>query len=131
MQRLRTGGLVALLCERDLTGSGIEVEFLGEPARIMGGPAALAEQTGAALMPVTLWYEGENWGAHIHQEIPVPGTGTRQEKIAAMTQQLARVFENGIARHSERTGTCCRRCSSPISTPAGCAPLASNRRPAG
>ncbi len=65
-QRLRAGGLVALLCERDLTGSGIEVEFFGEPARIMGGPAALAEQTGAALMPVTLWYEGENWGAHIH-----------------------------------------------------------------
>jgi lauroyl/myristoyl acyltransferase len=100
-QRLRTGGLVALLCERDLTGSGIEVEFFGEPARIMGGPAALAEQTGAALMPVTLWYEGENWGAHIHQEIPVPETGTRQEKIAAMTQQLARVFEDGIARHPE------------------------------
>jgi len=100
-QRLRTGGLVALLCERDLTGSGIEVEFFGEPARIMGGPAALAEQTGAALMPVTLWYEGENWGAHIHQEIPVPGTGIRQENVAAMTQQLARVFEDGIARHPE------------------------------
>jgi phosphatidylinositol dimannoside acyltransferase len=100
-QRLRAGGLVALLCERDLTGSGIEVEFFGEPARIMGGPAALAEQTGAALMPVTLWYEGENWGAHIHQEIPVPGTGTGQEKIAAMTQQLARVFQDGIARHPE------------------------------
>ena len=61
-QRLRAGGLVTLLCERDLTGSGIEVEFFGESARIMGGPAALAEQTGAALMPVTLWYEGENWG---------------------------------------------------------------------
>ena len=92
-QRLRVGGLVCLLCERDLTGSGIEVEFFGEPARIMGGPAALAEQTGAALMPVTLWYEGQNWGAHIHQEIPVPKTGAGQEKIAAMTQQLARVLE--------------------------------------
>jgi lauroyl/myristoyl acyltransferase len=100
-QRLRAGGLVGLLCERDLTGSGIEVEFFGEPARIMGGPAALAEQTGAALMPVTLWYEGKNWGAHIHQEIPVPQAGTRQEKIAAMTQQLARVLEEGIARHPQ------------------------------
>ena len=100
-QRLRAGGLVALLCERDLTGSGIEVEFFGEPARIMGGAAALAEQTGAALMPVTLWYEGENWGAHIHREIPVPETGTGQEKIAAVTRQLARVFKNGIARHPE------------------------------
>ena len=95
------GGLVALLCERDLTGSGIEVEFFGEPTRIMGGPAALAEQNGAVLMPVTLWYEGENWGAHIHQEIPVPETGTGQEKIAAVTRQLARVFEDGIARHPE------------------------------
>jgi hypothetical protein len=100
-QRLRAGGLVALLCERDLTSSRIEVEFSGEPARIMAGPAAVAEQTGAALMPVTLWYEGENWSAHIHQEIPAPETGTGQEKIAAMTQQLARVFENGIARHPE------------------------------
>ena len=31
----------------------------------------------------------------------MPGTGTGQEKIAAMTQQLARVFEGGIARHPE------------------------------
>jgi lauroyl/myristoyl acyltransferase len=61
----------------------------------------LAEQTGATLMPVTLWYEGEKWDAHIHQEIPVSETGTGQENIAAMTQQLARVFENGIARHPE------------------------------
>jgi KDO2-lipid IV(A) lauroyltransferase len=100
-QRLQAGGLVALLCERDLAGSGVEVEFFGEPARIMGGPAALAEQTGAALMPVTLWYEAENWGAHIHPEIPVPETGTGPEKITAMTQQLARVFQDGIARHPQ------------------------------
>jgi KDO2-lipid IV(A) lauroyltransferase len=44
---------------------------------------------------------GRELGRHIHQEIPVPETGTGQEKIAAMTQQLARVFENGIARHPE------------------------------
>jgi len=74
---------------------------LRRAARIMGCPAALAEQTGAALMPVTLWYEGENWAAHIHQEIPVPETGIRQEKIAAMTQRLARVPEEGIARHPQ------------------------------
>ena len=58
-------------------------------------------QTGAALMPVTLWYEGSAWGARIHEEIPVPGEGTRQEKTAAMTQQLARVFEAGIRAHPQ------------------------------
>jgi lauroyl/myristoyl acyltransferase len=100
-QRLRAGRLVCLLADRDITGAGIEVEFFGEKARMMGGPAALAVQTGAALMPVTLWYEGDCWGAHIYEEIPVPGEGTRQEQIAAMTQQLAIVFESAIRAHPE------------------------------
>jgi KDO2-lipid IV(A) lauroyltransferase len=100
-QRLRAGRLVCLLADRDVTGAGIEVEFFGEKARMMGGPAALAVQTGAALMPVTLWYEGDCWGAHIHNEIPVPVEGTRQGQTAAMTQQLAAVFESGITAHPE------------------------------
>src|SRR5579859_3607145 len=98
-QRLREGGLVCLLADRDVTGSGIEVDFFGEKAHMMGGAAALAVQTGAALMPVTLWYEGACWGAHIHKELPVPGAGTRQEQTAAMTQQLATVFEDAIRAH--------------------------------
>ena len=68
---------------------------------MMGGSAALAVQTGAALMPVTLWYEGLCWGAHIHEEIPMPGEGSRQEKIAAMTQQLAGVFQAAITEHPQ------------------------------
>src|SRR5690348_14211439 len=100
-QRLRAGGLVCLPADRDITGSGIEVDFFGEKAHMMGGAAALAVQTGAALMPVTLWFDGPLWCAHIHEEIPVPQEGTRREKIAAMTQQVARVFEGGIAEHPE------------------------------
>ena len=98
-QRLRAGNLVCLLADRDVTGTGIEVEFFGEKARMMGGSAALAVQTGAALMPVTLWFEGPYWAAHIHPEIPVPDGGTRREKVAAMTQELARVFETAITEH--------------------------------
>src|SRR5258708_21168126 len=100
-RRLRSGGLVCLLCERDLTGSGLEVEFFGEPARMTGGAAALAAHTGAALMPVTLWYSGQYWGAHIHPEIAVPGDGGRTEKGTTMTQQPAQVFEAAIAEHPE------------------------------
>ena len=100
-RRLRDGGLVCLLCERDLTGGGIEVEFFGETARMMGGAAALAVHTGAALMPVTLWYSGRYWGARIHPEIEVPGDGGRPEKVTAMIQELAGVFETAIAEHPE------------------------------
>ena len=100
-QRLRAGGLVCLPADRDVTGSGIEVDFFGEKALMMGGSAALAIQTGAALMAVTLWFEDPGWGAHIHEEIPVPEEGTRSEKTHAMTQAVARVFEEGIRAHPE------------------------------
>jgi phosphatidylinositol dimannoside acyltransferase len=98
-QRLRAGRVVCLPCDRDVTGAGIEVEFFGERARMMGGPAALAVQTGAALMPAVMWFEGEQWGVHIYEEIPVPAGGDRRQQIAAMTQQVARVFEAGIREH--------------------------------
>src|SRR6266487_5908179 len=81
-QRLRAGGLVCLLADRDVTGGGIEVEFFGQKARMMGGAAALAIQTGAALLPVTLWFEGSGWTIHIHPEIPVPANGGRRDKVA-------------------------------------------------
>ncbi|HYS33949.1 MAG TPA: phosphatidylinositol mannoside acyltransferase [Streptosporangiaceae bacterium] len=98
-QRLRAGKLVALPCDREVTGGGIEVDFFGEKALMMGGPAALAVQTGAALMPATLWYEGDRWGVRIHEEVPVPEVGDRRQKAAAMTQEIARVFEQGIREH--------------------------------
>ena len=100
-QRLRAGRLVCLVSDRDVTGGGIDVDFFGEKARMMGGPAALAVQTGAALLPVTLWFDGPGWGAQIHEEIPVPAEGTRREKIAVMTQQVARVYEAGIRAHPQ------------------------------
>jgi lauroyl/myristoyl acyltransferase len=98
-QRLRAGKLVCLLADRDVTGTGTEVEFFGEKARMMGGSAALAERTGAALFPAILWYEGDLWGIYVDKEIPVPAEGDRRQKVAAMTQELARSFEAGIRAH--------------------------------
>ncbi|WP_433324003.1 phosphatidylinositol mannoside acyltransferase [Spirillospora sp. CA-294931] len=100
-QRLRSGRPVCLVVDRDLSASGIDVEFFGATARMPAVSAALAIQTGAALYPVTLWYEGRYWGARVHEEVPVPGEGARQEKIQAMTQEVARVFEQGITAHPE------------------------------
>jgi len=99
-QRLRAGGLVCLVSDRDLKESGIEVELLGEKARI-AAVAALAVHTGAVLMPTATWFEGDDWGACIYDEIPVPAAGTRAEKIAAMSQQMADVFSEAIAEHPQ------------------------------
>ena len=100
-RRLRAGGAVCLVVDRDLTESGIDVEFFGKTARMPGVAAALAVQTGAVLFPVTLWYEGDDWGARIHEEISVPGEGERHGKVRAMTQRLAHEFEQGIAAHPQ------------------------------
>jgi phosphatidylinositol dimannoside acyltransferase len=98
-ERLRAGKLICLVTDRDVTGGGIEVDFFGEKARMMGGSAALAERTGAALYPAILWYEGERWGIHVDDEIPVPAEGSRRQKVAEMTQALARSFEAAIRAH--------------------------------
>ena len=100
-ERLRAGKLVCLPADRDVTGAGIEVEFFGEKARMMGGSAALALSTGAALFPAVLWYEDDRWGIHVDPEIPVPTEGNRKYKVASMMQDLARSFEAGIRRHPE------------------------------
>ncbi|MEX2971373.1 phosphatidylinositol mannoside acyltransferase [Streptomyces sp. C184] len=101
-RRLRNGGLVALVADRDLSSSGMEVKFFGEATKMPVGPAMLAVQTGAMLLPVTLWYdETPTMRGRVHPEIEVPETGTRIEKAAEMTQTLADVFASGIADHPE------------------------------
>ena len=101
-RRLREGKLVCIVADRDLSDTGVEVDFFGEKALMPSGPAGLAVQTGAALMPVSCWFVGESeWGAHVYDEIPVPETGTRKEKVAAMTQRMTSVFEEAIREHPE------------------------------
>ncbi|MFD5429765.1 phosphatidylinositol mannoside acyltransferase [Streptomyces sp. NPDC127084] len=101
-RRLREGGLVCLVADRDLSASGIEVKFFGETARMPAGPALLAQQTGALLLPVTLWYDDTDvMQGRVHPPIDVPETGTRAEKTSAMTQALADAYATGIAEHPE------------------------------
>ncbi|GKQ40190.1 phosphatidylinositol mannoside acyltransferase [Streptomyces sp. A012304] len=101
-RRLRDGGLVCLVADRDLSASGVEVDFFGATARMPAGPALLAQQTGALLLPVTLWYdESPIMRGRVHPPIEVPETGTRAEKTSVMTQALADVFASGIADHPE------------------------------
>jgi KDO2-lipid IV(A) lauroyltransferase len=95
-RRLRDGKLIALVADRDLTDAGLEVEFFGHTARMPGGPAALSVSTGAGLIPVTTWYCGDHMHLRIHPKVHQPTHGTRQDRIAAMTQSVAGVFEAAI-----------------------------------
>ncbi|WP_405630923.1 phosphatidylinositol mannoside acyltransferase [Streptomyces sp. NBC_00016] len=101
-RRLRDGGLVCLVAERDLSASGVEVDFFGDTATMPAGPALLAQQTGALLLPVTLWYDDTPvMRGRVHPPVEVPESGTRAEKTSVMTQSLADAFATGIADHPE------------------------------
>ena len=100
-RRLRAGRVLCLVADRDLTATGVAVDFFGAQARMPAGPAALALATGAALLPVTMWYaeDGRGWRARIHPEVGPPAHGDRKARVAAMTQGLADAFAEGIAAH--------------------------------
>ncbi|MFI6351201.1 phosphatidylinositol mannoside acyltransferase [Streptomyces sp. NPDC050743] len=101
-RRLRDGGLVCLVADRDLSASGVEVDFFGEKTRMPAGPALLAQQTGALLLPVTLWYDDSPvMQGRVHPPVEVPESGSRGEKTSVMTQALADAFATGIADHPE------------------------------
>ena len=40
LRRLRGGGVVCVLADRDVLGASLDVTFLGEPARLPSGPGA-------------------------------------------------------------------------------------------
>jgi KDO2-lipid IV(A) lauroyltransferase len=104
LDRLRAGKLVCLVTERDIAASGVEVEFFGEKTTMPAGPAALAVATGAALLPVGIWFTedggpGGGWGGVIHPEVAPPAGVSRRAQIAAMTQAMADAFASDIAAH--------------------------------
>jgi phosphatidylinositol dimannoside acyltransferase len=92
---LRAGRLVCLLADRDLTGNGVDVDLLGEPARLPGGPAALARMTGAPLVALTLTFRGPLLQLDFSEVI---ATRRGRAGLVAMTQDVADWFGTGIRR---------------------------------
>jgi len=93
-ERLEHGGTLCLLADRDLTPRGIDVELFGATARMPAGPARLAVETGATLLPVTLAFTDGGWEITFHD--PVEHTD-----LATMTQGMADAFEKAIAAKPE------------------------------
>ncbi|MGH7736106.1 MAG: phosphatidylinositol mannoside acyltransferase, partial [Gemmatimonadales bacterium] len=93
-ERLRDNRVVCLMAERDLTRTGVQVDFFGEPTRMPAGPAKLAIETGAALLPVHCWFEDDGWGVTICPALDCAGGD-----VDTITQALADVFARNIGAH--------------------------------
>ena len=92
-QVLADGGVVALLGERDLRGTGVPVDFFGERTFFPRGSAQLALETGAALHVVHCWFPGPGeWGMSVSEEVVA-------DTLGDTVQRIADGFAANIARH--------------------------------
>lgn len=95
LRALKDGQHLCLVGERDYTGNGLSVNFGGSPLRMPVGPAALAVQTGAPVVPCLLARRSPTrFVVIIGRPLLADPTRSKQAQVSELTQQLA----NGYAR---------------------------------
>jgi KDO2-lipid IV(A) lauroyltransferase len=100
---LRAGGVVGLLCDRDIVGNGVEVEFFGERTTLPAGPATLALRTGAVLLPAVVYSgPGSDHHAVVTRPVETTRTGRLRDDVARLTQELAVRLEWMVRRAPEQ-----------------------------
>ena len=102
---LRRGEAVGLVADRNIVGSGAQVELCGAPARLPIGPAVLSVQTGATIYLQAIERTGPGaWLGHTVAIRPEPGL-SRRDATRSIIEQEARAFERIIARAPEQWTT--------------------------
>jgi KDO2-lipid IV(A) lauroyltransferase len=98
---LDEGGVTCLLVDRDFGRAGAPVTFFGRPTTMPSGPALLAEQTGAAVVPTVCHFDGHGWRLTFHPEVPVAGPGRLRDRVARVMQGVADAFTTSIGERPE------------------------------
>ncbi|HEV7534832.1 MAG TPA: phosphatidylinositol mannoside acyltransferase [Acidimicrobiia bacterium] len=98
LKKLREGLMVGLVCDRDLAGTGVEVEFFGEGTTFPAGPATLALRAGAPLLCGASYFAGDGHQVVIRPPLDTSRQGSVREDIARITQAVAADFEVLIRR---------------------------------
>jgi KDO2-lipid IV(A) lauroyltransferase len=96
-EMLNTGELVALAADRDLSKSGINVNFFNSTARMPAGPALLAYETGADLITAYVSYREQGIEITFTPPVSVNRTAEKKEEVARATQVLASRFQDAIS----------------------------------
>ena len=99
---LAAGEIMCLLCDRDITGSGVEVEFFGETTTLPGGPALIALRTGSPLLPTAVYFRGAGCHGVVEAPLDTERRGRLREDVQRVTQDLASVLEMQIRRAPEQ-----------------------------
>jgi KDO2-lipid IV(A) lauroyltransferase len=99
---LKANHVVCLLCDRDIAGGGIEVDFFGERTRLPAGPATLALRMKAPLIPTAAYFRGRGHLGVCRPPIPAERQGSLREDVTRVTQLVANELESLIRAEPEQ-----------------------------
>ena len=97
IRRLRNGGLVAVLLDRDVAGAGTPMQFCGAEASIPLGAVDLALRTGADLIPAKSWrLPGYGFKVRIEPPLEIIRTGNYEADVRVNTERLLPTYEEQL-----------------------------------
>jgi KDO2-lipid IV(A) lauroyltransferase len=100
---VRQGGRVGMVIDQRVRpGQGIVLPFLGHPALVTPLPASASLRTGAPVVPIFGWPEGRaRYRVEVGEPI-LPGEGSGDEAVAALTARYLAVLEGEIRSRPEQ-----------------------------
>ena len=94
IRRLKSGGLVAILIDRDVAGTGVPMRFCGAEASISVGAVDLAIRTGADLIPASSWrLPGYGFKVVVEPPVEIIRTDNLEADLRSNTERLLPIFE--------------------------------------
>ncbi len=99
LRDLRNGHAVGILIDQDTRVASIDVEFFGHTASTPMGAAALAEKTGAPVIPLAIFRQPDGkYLLSVKPAIAFDQTLNKEDRIKAMVQEQTRQLEEFIRR---------------------------------
>jgi KDO2-lipid IV(A) lauroyltransferase len=100
---LKNNELIGLLGDRDFSGSGMVVEFLGKQLKMPKGPALFSLKYNTPIIPTFLMRQDDDTYKMIYQgPVECPVTGNEEEDLLCLTQKGVSVIENMIKQYPDQ-----------------------------
>jgi lauroyl/myristoyl acyltransferase len=103
---VEAGAVVAILGDRDLKGTGPEIEFFGEPTTLPAGAASIALRSGVPIIVAGVYNTripgtGRGWQAELSDPIELPAE-LGPDAVVDLTRAVARKLEAFIRKGPEQ-----------------------------
>jgi KDO2-lipid IV(A) lauroyltransferase len=96
IKHLRKGGVLAIICDRDIQGTGTPLPFFGEETPLPLGAVELAARTGSVLIPGYSRRMGSTFDITFEAPIEMEKTGDRDADALTNARKLLKVAEGWI-----------------------------------